>query len=74
MSIKLTKSRCTSILILILTFFFSNNLYSQNHIDEPCGFTSLLNEKLDDTINKDLINYYLTPGNIYNLAKNTLGI
>jgi len=48
MSIKLTKSRCTSILILILTFFFSNILYSQNHIDEPCGFTSLLNEKLDD--------------------------
>jgi DNA polymerase III subunit delta' len=30
---------------------------------------NLLNEKLDDTINKDLINYYLTPGNIYNLAK-----
>ncbi|MBD1174767.1 AAA family ATPase [Pelagibacterales bacterium SAG-MED01] len=29
----------------------------------------LLNERLDETINKDLINYYLTPGNIYNLFK-----
>ena len=48
MSIKLTKSRCTSILILTITLFFSNILYSQNHIDEPCGFTSFLNEKLDD--------------------------
>ena len=29
----------------------------------------LLDGKLNETINKDLINYYLTPGNIYNLAK-----
>ena len=28
---------------------------------------NLLNGKLDEIINKDLINYYLTPGNIYNL-------
>ena len=28
----------------------------------------LLNKKLDLLINKDLINYYLTPGNIFNLA------
>ena len=28
----------------------------------------LLNEKLDKIINKDLINYYFTAGNIYNLA------
>ncbi len=30
---------------------------------------NLLNGKLDDTINKDLINYYFTPGNIFNLVK-----
>ena len=29
----------------------------------------LLDCKLDQTINKDLINYYSTPGNIYNLVK-----
>ena len=29
----------------------------------------LLDGKLNETINKDLINYYLTPGNVYNLAK-----
>jgi len=29
----------------------------------------LLDGKLDDIINKDLINYYSTPGNIYNLIK-----
>ena len=28
----------------------------------------LLNNKLSETINKDLINYYSTPGSIYNLA------
>ena len=30
---------------------------------------NLLNGRLSEAINKDLINYYLTPGNIYNLAK-----
>ena len=29
----------------------------------------LVNGKLDDLVNKDLINYYLTPGNIFNLIK-----
>lgn len=29
----------------------------------------LLNNKLNKIINKDLINYYITPGNIYKLAK-----
>jgi len=30
---------------------------------------NLLNGRLSEAINKDLINYYLTPGNIYNLFK-----
>ncbi len=29
----------------------------------------ILNNKLNEIINKDLINYYITPGNIYKLAK-----
>ena len=30
---------------------------------------NLLNKNLDDVLNKDLINYYLSPGNIYKLVK-----
>ena len=29
----------------------------------------LLDNKMDEIINKDLVNYYSTPGNLYNLAK-----
>ena len=39
--------------------------------NEQCSTISekLLNQKLDDVINKDLISYYSTPGNIYRLIK-----
>ncbi len=40
-----------------------------NHNEILTVSNKLLDEKLNEKINKDLINYYLTPGNIYNLAK-----
>ena len=50
-------SRCINYKI---SFSNSENLQVANY---------LLNGKLNDLINKDLVNYYLTAGNIYNLYK-----
>ncbi len=45
--------------------------YKINITNNECLMISenLLGEKLENLINKDLINYYFTPGTIYNLAK-----
>ena len=48
MSIKFIKSRFTFILFFTSLFFYTNILNSQNQIEEPCGFTSFLNEQLND--------------------------
>lgn len=49
-------SRCINFKIFLTN---ENNLYVAS---------KLLNEDLNDIINKDLINYYFTPGNLYNLV------
>jgi len=49
-------SRCINFKIALTN---ENNLYIAS---------KLLNEDLNDIINKDLINYYFTPGNLYNLV------
>ncbi len=49
-------SRCINFKIFLTN---ENNLYVAS---------KLLNEDLNNIINKDLINYYFTPGNLYNLV------
>ena len=49
------KSRCINFKVFL------------THQDSIFVATKLLGNELYDTINKDLLNYYLTPGNIYRL-------
>ena len=55
----------------ILPTLLSRCINFKIHLSNEKNITianSLLNNKLSETVNKDLINYYSTPGTIYNLA------
>ena len=52
--------------ILHINDFYRINLTNKEYLNIT---NQLLGEELENLINTDLVNYYFTPGNIYNLVK-----